>query len=777
MKKIIVFLSLWLLVADISFAQSIQWQNTIGGSGSDKILSILQTNDGGYMLGGHSESNISGDKTENSNGVNDCWIVKTDSIGNIMWQNTIGGNNGDYLRSIKQTADGGYIFGGDSYSNISGDKTENCIGVNDFWIVKIDSIGNIIWQNTIGGSAGDLLNSLGLTSDGGYILGGQSLSNISGDKTENSRGLDDLWIVKIDSLGNIQWQNTIGGSANDRVSSIEQTTDGGYVIAAASESGSSGDKTENSAGWDFWIVKTDASGNIQWQNTIGGSVHDWPCSIQQTIDGGYILGGVSTSGISGDKTENNWDTTLITADYWILKTDSLANIQWQNTIGGVANDLLSDVKQTADGRYILGGYSRSNISGDKAENCIGSDDYWVLNLDTSGNILWQNTIGGTGGDQLHSIQPTTDGNYILGGRSLSNISGDKSENCLGNYDYWIIKITDSLFCPVPSAVITPPGTINICSGSNQILSASAGPGYTWQWKKNGTDISGATNSTYTVTAAGSYTVVVTNSCGSATSAPTAVTVNSLPNASITAAGPTTFCSGGSVTLNSVVTANRTYQWKKSGVNLAGATSASYIANASGTYKVTVTNTLTGCTKTSGTGIAVTKIALPSAVITPQGPTTFCAGQSVVLAANTGAGLAYKWKKNGNYISLATNANYTATTAGNYRVEVTNSSGCSKTSSSVTVTVPCREGANISNDEFNVTVSPNPSSGDFVFEMQNAAAEKFSIDIYDMAGKLILSETIHNSTFIIHNLQLVPGVYSAMVTCGEKRKVLRIVKKN
>ena len=337
------------------------------------------------------------------------------------------------------------------------------------------------------------------------------------------------------------------------------------------------------------------------------------------------------------------------------------------------------------------------------------------------------------------------------------------------------KITFPHYSGAPAAVITPSGPTTFCGGGSVILNATTGNGYSYVWKKNNVTIAGATSSSYTVTTGGSYTVVITSTGGSSTSPAIVVTVNANPSATITPAGPTTFCAGGSVTLNAVVAANRAYQWKKSGVNMAGATSASYVANASGTYKVTVTNTLTGCTKTSGTGIVVTKIALPSAVITPQGPTTFCAGQSVVLTANTGAGLTYKWKKNGNYISLATNANYTATTAGNYRIEVTNSNGCSKTSASVTVTVPCREGENIFNHEFAVSISPNPSSGDFVFEIKGGTSGDISIEVFDPIGKLVLSETNLDSQFIIRNPQLGSGIYSAVITSGEQRKEVKIVK--
>jgi hypothetical protein len=239
----------------------------------------------------------------------------------------------------------------------------------DYWIVKIDKSGNILWQNTIGGSD-EMMHCILLrqTSDGGYILGGYSLSNISGDKTENRLGLYDYWMVKIDSIGNIQWQNTIGGNANDVLYSIQQTSDGGYILGGGSLSGISGDKIENNlGGYDFWIIKTDGLGNIQWQNTIGGSGVDVIFSIHQTIDGGYILGGSSSSSISGDKSENNWGG----GDYWIVKTDSAGNIQWQNTIGGNNIDELHSIQQSQDGGYILGGSSYSNISGDKTEDSFG----------------------------------------------------------------------------------------------------------------------------------------------------------------------------------------------------------------------------------------------------------------------------------------------------------------------------------------------------------------------------------------------------------------------
>src|SRR6185436_20058437 len=407
MKKLLLLFTYGLSFIFYAFSQEIEWQNTIGGGSADLLNSIQQTIDGGYILGGSSESNISGDKTENCIGLYDYWIIKSDSAGNIQWQNTIGGSSDDQLNSIRQTSDGGYILGGQSLSDISGDKTKNCMGQYDYWLVKTDASGNIQWQNTIGGNSLDILRSVNQTLDGGYILGGISTSPISGDKTEDSIGGWDYWIIKTDASGNIQWQNTIGGSEVDFLNSIQQTSDGGYVLGGNSNSNISDDKTENSNGSsDYWIIKTDASGNIQWQNTIGGDGVDYLYSIQQTTDGGYILGGHSSSNISGDKTESCWDTICIPyceADLWIVKTDTIGNVIWQNTIGGNSTEAARSVQQTADGGYILGGITSSDISGDKTENCNGSDDYYIVKIDASGNIQWQNTIGGNNEDLISNM--------------------------------------------------------------------------------------------------------------------------------------------------------------------------------------------------------------------------------------------------------------------------------------------------------------------------------------------------------------------------------------
>ncbi|HUM47618.1 MAG TPA: hypothetical protein PLD84_11865, partial [Chitinophagales bacterium] len=241
----------------------------------------------------------------------------------------------------------------------------------------------------------------------------------------------------------IQWQQTIGGSANEDLRSVIETAGGNFVCAGYSNSGISGDKLEankgNSITSDYWVMELNASGSIIWQNTIGGSFNDDLHCVRATADGGYILGGWSSSNISADKTE----PTHGVFDIWIVKLNAEGAIEWQNTIGGDSEDKLRVMEPTADGGYICGGYSQSGISDDKSEGCQGELDYWVFKLSSAGAIEWQNTIGGDEEDVLRAISPTTDGGYIIGGYSRSGLSGDKTEVSKGDYDYWIVKLSAS----------------------------------------------------------------------------------------------------------------------------------------------------------------------------------------------------------------------------------------------------------------------------------------------------------------------------------------------
>ncbi|MEX0811408.1 MAG: T9SS type A sorting domain-containing protein [Chitinophagales bacterium] len=452
MKTLIVIVASFFNIS--IFAQPVvEWDKTLGGNSHQQLRNAIQLPNGTYTMGGWSNSGISGDKTVPHKGDLDFWVINVNSLGGILWQKSYGGLGWDDLNQINITSDGGYILGGTSNSDISGDKTDTSKGGLDYWILKTDSTGNIQWQKTYGGNADERLYSISQTIDGGYIVNGWSESGISGDKTESSKGGIDLWILKLDISGNIQWQKTIGGTGNESFyqilhsdkgdtlggAPIIQTSDAGYLLGCSSNSDISGDKTENSKGeFDYWVIKLDNNGNIQWQKTIGGAQSDRIHAIEESSNNGeYIIAGSSKSGISGDKTEAH----IGQFDYWVVKLDISGNIQWQKTIGGSDFDALTTVNECDNSDVLIGGKSRSPVSGSKTMNTKGSNDYWLVKLDTSGNIVWQSVIGGNSWDNLSSVSLTNDGGYFLAGTSQSLISGDKSEAKRGLRDYWVVKLS------------------------------------------------------------------------------------------------------------------------------------------------------------------------------------------------------------------------------------------------------------------------------------------------------------------------------------------------
>jgi hypothetical protein len=372
-----------------------------------------------------------------------CTNLQAQTTFNKLWDKTFGGPGIDHLFSGQRTSDGGFIFGGASNSGAGGDKTDPFKGGNsDFWIVKMDSLGNKQWDKAYGSADEDLLRSICQTTDGGYLLAGTNYGvGISGDKTQAGKGYDDYWIVKIDSNGNKLWDKTFGGNDSDMLYAVKQTPDGGFLLAGSSGSGISGDKTQPNrriAGnsKDYWIIKTDANGIKQWDKTIGGTSNDGLTDIDLTSDGGYILGGFSESAIGFEKSQASKGVQ----DYWIVKLDAAGNLQWNKTYGGNDIDLAWAIKQTTDGGYIIGGYSLSNTTGDKSQLSIGQQDYWVLKLDASGNKVWDKTFGTNVADYLSNVVETPDGGFLLSGDTSGGINGDKTQNSKGWSDYWLIKL-------------------------------------------------------------------------------------------------------------------------------------------------------------------------------------------------------------------------------------------------------------------------------------------------------------------------------------------------
>ncbi|MDO7874507.1 T9SS type A sorting domain-containing protein [Hymenobacter sp. ASUV-10] len=402
------------------------------------------TADGGYILGGFSPSGISGSKTQASFGGIDYWVVKLDATGVKQWDKTFGGSNDDKLSSLHQTADGGYIIGGQSNSGASGSKTQSGMGGFDLWVLKLDATGTKVWDKTFGSGANERLASVHQTADGGYAVAAETGSGIEGDRSEAGQGALDYWLLKLDTTGTKVWDHSLGGSNNDILNAMQPTADGGYLLGGFSYSGASGDKSQGTRGnadYDFWVVKVDSAGAKQWDATLGGAGFDNLTSVVQANGGGYLVGGFSNSPVSGEKTQG------VRGDFdnWIVKLSPTGTKVWDKTFGGDGYDSLNGLQQTDDQGYIFGSQSNSGVNGEKTQANMGPNntpDYWVVKVDSMGVKQWDGTYGGAQDEVLTSLKQTADGGVILGGFSSSGVSGTRSQASEGSFDYWVVKLSD-----------------------------------------------------------------------------------------------------------------------------------------------------------------------------------------------------------------------------------------------------------------------------------------------------------------------------------------------
>jgi hypothetical protein len=431
MKKILAILITLFSLNSFSQAPTIDWAKCIGGTSSDYANSIQQTTDGGYIIAGIAQSN-DGDVSGN-NGLYDIWVVKLNATGSLLWQKCIGGTDNDEARKIQQTSDGGYIIAGFTWS-IDGDVSGNN-GSEDLWVIKLNAAGNILWQKCIGGTNSDRAYSIQQTIDGGYIVAGTSESN-NVDVIGNNGG-SDLWVVRLNATGSLLWQKCLGGTNSDRAYSIQQTTDGGYIVAGFTTSNNGDVIGHNGDGGDLdaWIVKLNTDGSLLWQKCLGGTENDQAHSIQQTTDGGYIVSG-STGSNDGNVSGYNGGS-----DVWVVKLNTAGSLVWQKCLGGTDYEQGLSIQQTSDSGYIVAGFTGSN-DGDVVGAFDGTGDVWVLKLNSIGNLVWQKCLGGTDIDGANSIQQTIDGGFIVAGYTWSN-DGDV-EGFNGTHDIWVVKLNATL---------------------------------------------------------------------------------------------------------------------------------------------------------------------------------------------------------------------------------------------------------------------------------------------------------------------------------------------
>ena len=433
-----------LILLNLKVIAQIVWEKSYGGSLYENANSIIQTKDGGYVVFGQ-DSSCNGDIVRACGGKYDLWVLKLSATGAIQWQKSFGGSGDEEGYQIIQTKDKGYAMAAITFSpNLPGYKG----GGSDAWVLKLDSTGTVQWTKCFGGSGLDEATSIAQTKDGGYIVGGNSTSN-DGDVTghhgvasPDTAAKDDMWVMKLDSAGALKWQISVGGSKDDGSNAILQANDGGYMVVGNSQSSNGDLAGKGNKGYNDWmVVKLTPAGALSWVKLYGGSAQDDAANaITKTKDGGYVIAGGDGS-TDGDVTGHHGlpctAAECVDNDCWVIKIDSVGNLKWEKSYGGLGNDNTFSVSTTKDGGYVLGAYTSSN-DGDVTGN-HGLYDFWVAKLDSVGKLQWQKALGGSGNDQAFCMLQTTDGGYAIAGLSES-IDGDVTGNH-GNTDFWVAKLS------------------------------------------------------------------------------------------------------------------------------------------------------------------------------------------------------------------------------------------------------------------------------------------------------------------------------------------------
>jgi len=402
------------------FLGEVLWVKTFGGSGDEDAVSVVQSNDGNYVVLSSTKS-IDGDITGKTTTDLDFWLLKIDVNGEKIWDKTYGGSLQDKARSISKTTDGGFILSGFTAST-DGDITENA-GFHDYWIIKVNANGDIQWQKTYGFIGQDQAYKVIQTSDGGYLATGfldvgasegQGNDLIDPNNTDRNtlHSLGDFWAIRMDANGNKIWRRYFGGTHVEQGKDVLETEDGGFLLVGNSES-SDFDVSNAHGSHDFWAIKINANGDKLWENTFGGLQSDFAFAVTNTSDGNFILVGDTRS------SDADVSNPLGNADAWVVKfSGANGNLIWEKTYGGLEFDSARGIIKLENNNYAIAANTRSNNN--DVSNHYGSNDAWVLIIDENGLLEFEKNIGGTDLDFANGLTETTNNELIFVGNTDSD---------------------------------------------------------------------------------------------------------------------------------------------------------------------------------------------------------------------------------------------------------------------------------------------------------------------------------------------------------------------
>ena len=441
MKKFVLLISLIVLLSEFTSGQNmeIEWQQCYGGSENDAAADILISGNYYYILG----STLSDDgDISYLHGGQDGWLIKAYHTGEIIWEKSYGGSNGDHLLRILPAPENTFYLLGSSFSSdgdISNDPYPNS---TDFWILKVDSVGNILWDKILGGNILDQLWTGITTDDGGVVAFGWTGST-DGDITTSYGGYD-MWMVKINNEGEKEWDFSIGTDGLDFGQAIIQTSEGGFLVGGTSYIGEGGNLTCEPFNYntEAILVKLDADRNIEWQQCYGGSEHDGATALAEVSDG-YVFGGYASS---NDGDISGWHGE---GDIWIVKVDYFGNIIWQKCLGGSRFEGNAKLTITDDEDIIVSGCTQS-IDGDVTGNHTISEyehDIWIVKLSSEGELIWEQCFGGIWDEQVSfGFIKKDDSNFVIAGQTDYGPSFDVQctpHGGLYDKDYWVFEIKDT----------------------------------------------------------------------------------------------------------------------------------------------------------------------------------------------------------------------------------------------------------------------------------------------------------------------------------------------